>query len=381
VEPVDNPAQAWNALTVGAFTERINITEPTFVGYSPVAPNGELSPRSRTSVAWDRQWPIKPEVLFEGGNLAYSGTMPAEPIDDLQLLTTYHRPEIRHYTTLGDTSAAAAFAARMAGLILADRPRLWPETVRALIVQSAEWTPAMQARIDACDGVKSQIQALVRRYGYGVPNLSRALLSTRNDLTLIIEDELVPFQREAAAAVKTRDMKLHQLPWPREQLAQLGAAPVELRVTLSYFIEPNPGDRGWTRRHRYASHGLRFRMKSGTESLNEFRARINQAARDEEAGIGAGPGGGGENWLLGSTFRDRGSIHSDIWYGTAAELAQRDAIGIFPVGGWWKEKPYLERYNGIARYALIATIRAPGSNIDIYTPVEAQVAVATEIEI
>jgi hypothetical protein len=73
----------------------------------------------------------------------------------------------------------------------------------------------------------------------------------------------------------TSDMKLHRLPWPREQLAGLGAAPVELRATLSYFVEPNPGERGWTRRHRCASHGLRFRVKSATESLNEFRARIN----------------------------------------------------------------------------------------------------------
>ena len=196
IEPVDDPAQAWNALTVGAFTEKVDITDGDFAGYMPIAPAGELSPRSRTSVAWDRQWPIKPDVVFEGGNLAHNGVAPGEPIDDLQLLTTYHRPENRHYTTLGDTSAAAALAARMAGSIIAERPQLWPETVRALIIHSAEWTPAMRARIDACNGVKSQIQALVRRYGYGVPNVVRALLSTRNDLTLMVEDELRPFQRE-----------------------------------------------------------------------------------------------------------------------------------------------------------------------------------------
>jgi len=157
----------------------------------------------------------------------------------------------------------------------------------------------------------------------------------------------------------------------------LGAAPVELRATLSYFVEPNPGERGWTRRHRYASHGLRFRVKSATESLNEFRARINYAARDEEEGAPAGAGV--EDWLLG-TFRDRGSIHSDFWHGTAADLAERDAIGVFPVGGWWKEKPFLERYDETARYTLIVTIRAPGADVDIYTPVATQVAIATEIE-
>ncbi|MGY8681836.1 S8 family serine peptidase [Bradyrhizobium sp. UFLA05-153] len=143
-------------------------------------------------------------------------------------------------TTLGGTSAATAHAARMAGQILVARPGLWPETVRALIVHSAGWTPQMRARIDACNGPKGQIPALVRRYGYGVPDIGRALLSTVNDLTLVVEDQLQPFQREGSAAAKTRDMKLHRLTWP----AALGAAQVELRATLSYLIDPNPGERG-----------------------------------------------------------------------------------------------------------------------------------------
>jgi Subtilase family len=377
LEPIDDPGQAWNALTVGAFTDKVDIIDPAFDGYVPIAPAGELSPRSRTSVMWDRQWPVKPEVVFEGGNLAHDGALPGEPIDDLQVLTTYFRPENRHFTTIGDTSAATACAAGMAGAIFVAQPNLWPETVRALIVHSAEWTPVMRSRVHACHGVKMQIQALVRRYGYGVPDLGRALLSTRNDLTLVVEDELQPFQREGSAAAKTRDMKLHRLPWPKEELATLGGAQVELRATLSYFIEPNPGDRGWTRRHRYASHGLRFRVKLATETIDEFRARINQAARDEEEGA---PEGGTENWLLGS-FRDRGSLHSDFWVGSAADLAERDSIGVFPVGGWWKEKPYLERVDGQARYALIVTIRAPGCDVDIFTPVETAISIANAVEI
>ncbi len=115
LEAVDDPAQAWNALTVGAYTEKVDIIDPDFAGYVAIAPAGELSPRSRTSVVWDRQWPVKPDVVFEGGNLAHDGALPGEPIDDLQILTTHFRPEIRHFTTIGDTSAATAHAARMAG--------------------------------------------------------------------------------------------------------------------------------------------------------------------------------------------------------------------------------------------------------------------------
>ena len=378
LESVEDPAHAWNALTVGAFTEKVDLIDPALAGWSAIAPAGELSPRSRTSVTWERQWPVKPDVVIEGGNLASNGVLPGDPVDDLQLLTTHNRPNDRAFNTIGDTSAATALVARLAGAILATRPRLWPETVRGLIVHSAEWTPAMRAHVDACNGRKGQIHALVRRYGYGVPDLGRALLSAQNDLTLMVEDALTPFNKEGSA-VKTRDMKVHQLPWPNDVLAQLGDAHVELRVTLSYFIEPNPGERGWTRRHRYASHGLRFAVKKATESLDDFRARVNDAARDEEEGEAAGGGAGGDEWLLGQKYRDQGSLHSDFWSGTAADLAQRDAIGVFPVGGWWKEKPYLEKWDTEARYALIVTIKAPGVEVDIYTPVEAKIAIAAEI--
>ena len=379
LESVEDPAHAWNALTVGAFTEKVDLIDPALAGWSAIAPAGELSPRSRTSVTWERQWPVKPDVVIEGGNLASNGLLPGDPVDDLQLLTTHNRPNDRAFNTIGDTSAATALVARLAGAILATRPRLWPETVRGLIVHSAEWTPAMRAHVDACNGRKGQIHALVRRYGYGVPDLSRALLSAQNDLTLMVEDALTPFNKEGSASVKTRDMKVHQLPWPNDVLGQLGDAHVELRVTLSYFIESNPGERGWTRRHRYASHGLRFAVKKATESLDDFRARVNDAARDEEEGEAAGGGAGGDEWLLGPKYRDQGSLHSDFWSGTAADLAQRDAIGVFPVGGWWKEKPYLEKWDTEARYALIVTIKAPGVEVDIYTPVEAKIAIAAEI--
>ena len=48
--PVEDPAQAWNALTVGAFTELdATPSEAGYEGYRPLARRGELSPFSRTS--------------------------------------------------------------------------------------------------------------------------------------------------------------------------------------------------------------------------------------------------------------------------------------------------------------------------------------------
>jgi hypothetical protein len=176
-------------------------------------------------------------------------------------------------------------------------------------------------------------------------------------------------------------MKLHTLPWPAEQLRELGETEVEMRVTLSYFIEPNPGERGWTKKHRYASHGLRFDVKRSLETLQGFRSRINRAVQldDQEQQIEVGDLGG-DPWLLG-VIRNRGSIHSDIWKGQAVQLAERDSIGVFPVGGWWKENPQLERWNERVRYALVVSIRATAADVNIYTPVANLIAQQVQIPV
>jgi len=54
---------------------------------------------------------------------------------------------------------------------------------------------------------------------------------------------------------------------------------------------------------------------------------------------------------------------------------ERDAVGIFPISGWWKEKPALQRWDRAARYALIVSIRAPEAEVDLYTAIANQIAV------
>ena len=374
--PIESPAQSWNALTVGAVTEKITVTHRDFAGWQVMAPAGDLSPSSRTSVNWRHDWPIKPDVVFEGGN---QGVDPAtgngDHIDDLALLTTYNRPEERAFTVTGETSAATAQVARLAAQVLSERPALWPETVRALIVHSAEWTPAMLGHLPANPN-KSDQRLVLRRYGYGVPSLDRALRSFNSDVTLVVESDLQPYQLERSRT-RSRDMMLHDLPWPIDTLNALGETPVEMRVTLSYFVEPNPGERGWTKRHRYGGHGLRFSVKRPEESVDRFRRRVNAAAGEEDERVG--PVGNDEGWVLGPQLRDRGSIHSDVWRGTAVDLANRHAIGIFPIGGWWREKPKLERADRRVRYALIVSLRA-SEEIDIYTEIANAVGIEIDVE-
>lgn len=374
VEPVHDPAQAWNALTVGAFTNKVIITDTTWDGWTPVACRGDLSPWSTTSVGFQSAWPIKPDVVFEGGNVVYNTTDEIDsPCDDLCLLTTYYKPSDKTLSTAWATSAATAQAARFCAILWAEHPNFWPETIRALVIHSAEWTAAMREYLNQAGG-KTARGRLVRRYGFGVPNLERALRSAANSVTLIVQDSLHPFQNG-----KMREIHLHDLPWPREALMSLGDVTVRVRVTLSYFIEPNPGRLGWKTKHRYQSHGLRFEMKGPTESLDEFRRRLNQQALDDDE---RRPSSGADNdgWYLGPRARDCGSIHSDILVGLAADIAERGTIAVFPVTGWWKELKKRDRSEHGARYALVVTIETDESEADIWTPIASLVGVEVGIE-
>lgn len=383
---IHDPGQSWNALTIGAYTDKDLINPKQHPGFSVVAKKGDLAPASCTAETWPKnKWPLKPDVVLEGGNAAHDPQGGVDTLPSLDLLTTHYQPNNRLFTLVGDTSAATALAARMGATIQAAYPQLWPETVRALIVHSAEWSPTMLNQHvggPIKNASKKDVATLIRRCGFGVPSIDRALWSVSNSLTLVAQDELQPFDevvKDGARSIKSRDMNLHAIPWPVDVLESLGETDVEMQITLSYFVEPNPAARGWTRRYRYESHGLRFDVKRPEETLAEFRRRVNQLARDEEDALPAS--GDDTGWTVGKTNRHVGSIHSDRWTGTAVALSQRGHIAVYPALGWWRERRQLERWNKKARYSLLISIHAPAVEADIYAAVAAKIRTPVAIKI
>ncbi len=377
-ELVQSPGQAWNALTVGAYTEKIDIEGPDFDGFTPLAARGDLAPMSPSSVAFRKGWPLKPEVVFEGGNFArdVAGSL-RDDVESLWLLTTNRRTltDRRLLTVFNGTSASVAQASRMAAQLRASYPDYWPETIRALMVHSARWTPEMLKRYLKGKAVskapKDALRALRQTCGFGVPDLERALWSSSNALTLVKEDQIQPFEKHGSSN-RLREMHLHALPWPEAALRGLAGAEVKLRVTLSYFVEPSPGRRG-RYQHRYQSHGLRFDVRGAGQTLQAFRERVNQAAIEEEQGR-IDDRYTDSNWILGRQSWRTGSIHSDTWVGTAADLADRGVLAVFPVTGWWKDRKDQRRFDRMARYSLLVSIETPPVDVDIYAEVESLVA-------
>ena len=367
LQDIHDPAQAWNVLTVGAYTNKVTITEAT--SYTPLANAGSLSPHSSTSVLWNKDRPIKPEVVFEGGNVGIDNNT-SFTLPSLMLLSTYYDISERLFSTTNATSAATALAARFNVQLCAQYPDYWPETIRALTVHSASWTDEMLNLVATENTDKKKAKRLVKLVGYGVPSLSKALWSANNSLALIIQDSIQPFEKKKGKEPSTKDMHVHDLPWPKDILLQLGDVDVEMTVTLSYFIEPNPSSRNVSGKYSYPSHQLRFDVKRPDESISQFKSRVNRNARAEEQGVTRSTGD--SNWQLGN-FRNKGSIHKDVWKGSAAELAERGQIAIFPAMGWWRTRKKLNHIDKQARYALVISITAPEADIDIYSDVLAKI--------
>ncbi len=380
-EKLHQPAQATNALTVGAYTERTTLgPAETAEGLSVVAPKGGLSPFSSSGLAGS-EWPIKPDVVFEGGNLAVQGQLPNATVPTLSGLTTSHRHnQGRPLGLISMTSEAAARAARLAARIWSVEPRLRPETVRGLVVHAATWTTRMHEQFPA----KSD---LLITCGYGVPNVATAMGCARGIATVIVEDSMpnsvaeeVPKKEPPKKATTkltdtrhVRKIKIFRMPIP-DELATVEDPQVELRVTLSYFPETNKFGRSQV-------HGLdlKWYMQGPQESESQFLQRINVLARPmDAAGKRVKPKSSGPfKWDIGIQARSRGTVQSDRWRGPASQLAGEKLIAVVPVLGWWERRTDLRSEQ--MDFSLVVSVFGPGVYSSIKPRVEVEADVLVEL--
>jgi hypothetical protein len=360
---LDDPAHAANALTVGAYTEKTQIPPDRLYGAARcVAPAGGVAPCTRSGLLPADGDAIKPDVVFEGGNYVEDGGLVATDLDTLATVTTGRNFLRSPLVTHRDTSLATANAARFAARVWAANPDLRPETVRGLIVHSASWTPGMEAQLPNLDERLSLC-------GYGAPDLTLATSCALERATVIVEDRISGAVREESgdgSRDKRRVAKFFQLPVPEGLLLEAGHT--DLRVTLSYFPEPNTFGR-----RQYRGLNLGWDMQGPLETEAEFRQRVNLLQRDsgyrERARTASFP------WRVGKRRRGRGTVQSDRWSGEGALLDGEKWIAVYPVLGWWERRrlEYLEM-----PFSLIVTIRAT-SGVDVYTPI--RIALSPEVEI
>ncbi len=365
-------------MTIGGYTAK-EVIHPPDEGLRPAVGANHRSPFGRGSVGFDQSlMPFKPEVVFEAGNMAVDAMQDCRSHDSLSLISTGSSVHTKPLVPFWATSAATAVAGNFLGNLMAALPGRWEETYRALLVHSADWTQPMRDRMRAFSNRRVN-HPLLREFGFGVPNLERALRSARNDVTMIAESEIQPF---ALSSDGTRavfnDIHYYRLPWPSSVLQQLENEVVDLKITLSYFPEPNLNPRAATRPESYRSYGLRFRLKRNDETEDDFHQRVNKLER--EVGVSFGRDTQANKWLVGAGAVSAGSLHCDIWHGRAIDLASMDMIAVYPVGGWWKTHLGQGKAESIGRYTLLVSIDARAHDVDLYNEIANSVSVENIVD-
>ena len=145
-----------------------------------------------------------------------------------------------------------------------------------------------------------------------------------------------------------------------------------MHITLSYYIEPGPGEIEWKDKYRYPSCGLLFDVNNPMEDREDFTKGISKAMREDGDDKGEVKNDS-ERWLLGANNRNVGSIHSDKWEGTAGQLSESNMIIVYLKVGWRKSRPYLNKYHSKVRYSLVVTLETQKVDIDLYTAIETEI--------
>ena len=172
---------------------------------------------------------------------------------------------------------------------------------------------------------------LIRRFGYGVPSYERATASATNDLALMAQAEIQPFRLQGQR--KFNECHYYDLPIPRGMLEALENNVVELKITLSYFIDPNPGlgatsIRSVTGRMVCAlisgAKAKRLIASRGGSMLRSWKRATNVRELDgDDAG-----------WMLGERSVSAGSLHCESgrvrlsnWRGGTCFASSRSMAG------------------------------------------------------
>ena len=363
---VANPAQSLQALTVGS------VAYAAFEGggwHSFATLPDHPSAFSRVGLGiWDA---IKPEVVEYGGDYLVSGA--AAPAIDTPQLGRSCYPELVRSTMHGGpafdkdevgTSYAAPKVTRIAARLQAVLPEQSCLLYRALIVQSAHWPEWAYAL------PPEEKANVLRRLGYGIPDIDRATTNTNFRTTFISHKD---------RSIGPGDCHIYQVPIPPELRRQADDYSVRIDVTLSYTAAPRR-----TRRTRrgYLATWLDWVNNRKGESLEAF---LTRALKSDDGPVQEGAGSLGwivdrqTQWGLPGVKRGVGTVQKDWAFVKSHDLPDDLCIAVRGHQGWSSDP------DSVARYTLVVTIEIVGQEIPIYEPlrtaiIELQSQVEAEVE-
>ncbi len=354
---IRNPAQSLAALTVGSVAH-------TFWNQGQRASIAQEKHPSAFSPSGAGIWSsIKPDVVEFGGDCIVDGVAPVTAMQSSAVATelvrsTMHSPGATSKDDVG-TSFAAPRVSHLAAVLANELPNEPCLLYRALIANSARW-PQWAEEAD-------EKLSVLRRIGYGIPDLERATKNTEFRVTLITS---------GVQQIPAREAHIYHIPVPDELRRPEENFLIRIDVTLSFSALPRR-----TRRRiaGYLAAKLDWDVSKRGESFRSFRNRIFKDGDD-----GVRDGDVIFDWMIRDHVdhgqiegmsRQNSALQKDWCYIRSHELPPDFCIAVVGHPGW---DPSPETK---AKYALAVSFEAVNEDVRVYQPIRVAVEAQVPVEV
>ena len=358
---VANPGVSYFAITVGSIAKE----DFEDADYKALAGRNHVSPFSRTGLG---MWGcIKPDVVEFGGDLMknkLSNELIANETTSPELVnSTLHGASSVGKDSFG-TSFSTPKVSYIASRLQTEHPTESAQMYRALIIQSARLPEHCFYNPTVND---------FRYYGYGVPNVNRALNNSQSRITFIQDGKVGPKKAD-----------IYRLKIPDALKGEGKEFRILVEVTLSFTAKTRLTRKG---SHSYLSNWLEWQSSKYNERFNSFRSRTIEYLETDEETIEAGEieeGADSIKWIIrenpaytnNGINRNNSTVQKSWAIIEPQQFAEEFSIAIVGHFGWDKN---LENET---QYALCVSFEVMDAEMNIYELLaQAQVEIEPEQEI
>lgn len=260
---IANPGVSYFALTVGSIAKEDFEDDD----YKSLAGKDRVSPFSRTGLGiWNC---IKPDVVEFGGDLA-KNKLSTELITNEIISPELVNSTLYGASAVGKNSCGTSFSAPkvsyIAARLQAEHPKESAQMYRALIVQSARLPEHCFHNPTFND---------FTHYGYGIPDVNRALNNSASRITFI-----------QSGKVKPKMADIYRVGIPNELRGEGKGFRILVEITLAFTAKTRITRK---KSHSYLSNWLEWKTSNYNERFSSFRNRtIEYLENNDENGEAEG---------------------------------------------------------------------------------------------
>jgi hypothetical protein len=353
---IANPAQSSFAITVGSIChgKYEDLDKKSF---------GERDQPSSFSRAGLGLWGmVKPDVVEYGGDYIReknnNPNLSLEPITTIQTV----RSTLNGGHAIGQDLVGTSFSAPKVAHILARLQDAFPSEpvnlYRALLVQSA--------RLPESSFLNPTLNA-IRNFGYGVPNMERALENSERRATLV-----------SSGSIAAKKANVYFVKIPEQMRGPAEEYNVLIEVTLAFMAEPRRTRR---RTNSYLSTWLDWHSSKHNESHDQFCARILKNINDESEEIDDQSSikwviRENKEWSHIKGLRRQDSTLQKSWCIVPAHaLPQELSIAVVGHSGWNKD------FAELVPYSVAVSFEVLNASVNIYEMIRIENEVPVQVTV